>query len=217
MGSLPSQQGGNLQILGGLQTQLQSEQDALNSARQQLVYHQSMADQYRAWQGSSSTANGEPAGIPAIDKRLQTMRSRLAELRTRYTERYPEVEELVSEISRTEKERAQMIADIKKGASAGGESAEASPGETTEPVQNSALVQLQGQLHVDRVEIANHEKAIETLKARISDYQGRLNAEPAIEQQLAELTRGYEQSQANVLQSQAQLREVLETLYKTTI
>ena len=32
--------------------------------------------------------------------------------------------------------------------------------------------------------------------ARINDYQGRLNEEPAVEQQLADLTRGYDQSKA---------------------
>jgi capsular polysaccharide biosynthesis protein len=35
------------------------------------------------------------------------------------------------------------------------------------------------------------------LKLRVNEYQGRLNQEPANEQQLADLTRGYEQSKAN--------------------
>jgi hypothetical protein len=47
------------------------------------------------------------------------------------------------------------------------------------------------------LEIANRESSIESLKARINDYQGRLNLEPSTEQQLEELTRGYEQSKAN--------------------
>jgi len=47
------------------------------------------------------------------------------------------------------------------------------------------------------VEIANREVRSRSLKARINDYQGRLNLEPSTEQQLEELTRGYEQSKAN--------------------
>jgi capsular polysaccharide biosynthesis protein len=35
------------------------------------------------------------------------------------------------------------------------------------------------------------------LQARIAEYEGRINAEPASEQQLADINRGYEQSQAN--------------------
>lgn len=57
------------------------------------------------------------------------------------------------------------------------------------------LVQLQGQEQADKVEIANREQAITALKSRIEQYQARLSAEPAVGQQLAELTRGYEQSQ----------------------
>jgi capsular polysaccharide biosynthesis protein len=47
------------------------------------------------------------------------------------------------------------------------------------------------------MEIASRERAITSLEGRISEYQGRLNAQPATEQQLAEITRGYEQSKAN--------------------
>ena len=38
---------------------------------------------------------------------------------------------------------------------------------------------------------------VERLKAKVDDYQARLNQEPVREQQLADLTRGYEQSKAN--------------------
>jgi succinoglycan biosynthesis transport protein ExoP len=47
------------------------------------------------------------------------------------------------------------------------------------------------------LEIQNRESAIIALKARINDYQGRLNAAPGTEQELADLTRGYDQSKAN--------------------
>ena len=39
--------------------------------------------------------------------------------------------------------------------------------------------------------------ASRSLKAKVADYQARLNQEPVREQQLADLTRGYEQSKAN--------------------
>ena len=44
--------------------------------------------------------------------------------------------------------------------------------------------------------VAAGEHAIAALKIRIDEYQGRLNQEPIREQQLADLTRGYEQSKA---------------------
>ena len=75
----------------------------------------------------------------------------------------------------------------KSGASAGAASASLSP----------AMSQLQGQIQANQLEIENRERAIVGLRARINEYQARLNAEPATEQLLAELTRGYDQSKAN--------------------
>ena len=59
------------------------------------------------------------------------------------------------------------------------------------------MLQIQGQLKANQVEIANREHAIEGLKAQLNVYQARLNQEPVREQQLTDLTRGYEQSKAN--------------------
>ena len=58
-------------------------------------------------------------------------------------------------------------------------------------------MQLQGQLHANQVEIASRERAIAELKTSLNEYQARLNQEPVREQQLADLTRGYDQSKAS--------------------
>ena len=44
---------------------------------------------------------------------------------------------------------------------------------------------------------SNREHSTAELKAKISDYQSRLNQEPVRGQQLSDLTRGYDQSKAN--------------------
>ena len=51
VGELPAQVGSNLQILAGLQSQLQTEEDALNTAKQQRVYLETLVNQYRSLQG----------------------------------------------------------------------------------------------------------------------------------------------------------------------
>jgi uncharacterized protein involved in exopolysaccharide biosynthesis len=45
VGELPAQVGANLQILSGMQSQLQTEQDAINTAKQQRVYLESLLAQ----------------------------------------------------------------------------------------------------------------------------------------------------------------------------
>jgi polysaccharide biosynthesis transport protein len=199
VGELPEQLTTNLQILGGLQAQLQSEGDALNSARQQHVYLQSLLDQYHTLQGSSKTSEGAPLGLAAIDQELEKLKAQLADLSSHYTDRHPDVRKVKQQIATTEKMRDQTVASMKTN-SDGGTSAQ----DVTTPVKttdirdaSSPIVQLQGQLHANETEITNRERGIAALQAKVADYQARLNQEPVREQQLADLTRGYDQSKAN--------------------
>jgi polysaccharide chain length determinant protein (PEP-CTERM system associated) len=196
-GALPTQQASNLQILSGLQAQLQNEQDALNSAKQQKIYTQSLVDQYRTVHQTTRTATGAPTGLEAIDQQLDTLRAKLADLSTRYTDRYPEVQQLKAEIVKTEKEREDAIASLKSNASHAEHGADSQPQTVSDPVQNGPLLQMQGQLRAAELEISNRDQAIASLKSRINEYQAHLSDEPAVEQQLADLSRGYDQSKAN--------------------
>ena len=59
------------------------------------------------------------------------------------------------------------------------------------------MIELQGQLKANQSEIANRQRSIQELQGRINEYQGRLNQSPVREQQLIDLTRGYDQSRAD--------------------
>jgi len=201
MGDLPSQQASNLQILSGMQSQLGNEQDSLNTARQQQVYLQTLIEQYRTMQQSSRARDGAganvPGGLPAIDKELDRLRTQLADLSSRYTDQYPDVQKVKIQIAKTEKMRDDLLADVKKQPKSASQ-ADGPPmvRDATDPSQ-APLLQLQGQLQANKIEIANREQAIATLLAKVGEYQSRLNSEPMREQQLADLTRGYDQSKAN--------------------
>jgi polysaccharide chain length determinant protein (PEP-CTERM system associated) len=197
-GDLPSQQASNLQILSGLQAQLQSEQDALNNAKQQGVYFQALIGQYRALSAASGAGDGGPTTLPAIDQQLDTLKSKLANLRSHYTDRHPDIQSLKDEIARTEKMRDQLFAGSKDNGKDGGHAGEAPvTRDMSNPTQNQAILQLESQQQANKLEIANRERAIVSLNARIDEYQARLNSEPARAQELADLTRGYDQSKAN--------------------
>jgi succinoglycan biosynthesis transport protein ExoP len=200
LGELPAQVGSNLQILAGLQAQLQTEGDALNTAKQQRVYLETLVNQYRSLQGAPKTAGGGPTvGLPAIDQELETLRAQLADLSSHYTDRHPDVRKLKQQIAETEKTRDRIIADLKAKKSAPSDPdaalANSDPSAMMDP--SSPMVQLRGQLQSNRAEIANRERTVVDLKAKLVDYQSRLNQEPVREQQLSDLTRGYEQSKAN--------------------
>lgn len=191
-GNLPTQQASNLQILAGLQAQLQSEQDALNTAKQQHAYLLAMIEQERAVAAKSApvsvdqNGNSNTTSITSIDQQIEHLRAQLADLSSRYTDRYPDVQRLKDQIAKLEAARDRALTSKTK-----------SSDNVSDPAMSSTLRQLQGQLQANQLEITNRESAIESLKTRINEYQGRLNSEPLTEQQLADLTRGYDQSKAN--------------------
>ena len=198
VGELPSQQASNIQILNGLQSQLQNEQDARNTAKQQGIYLQALIGQYQALNGTSRTADTSPTSLPAIDQQLDTLSSKLTNLSAHYTDRYPDIQNLKDEIAETEKMRDELLVDLKAKSTSGGKASQASVArDTRNGVQNSALAQVESQLQANKVEITNREQSVASLKARIDQYQARLNDEPAREQELDDLTRGYDQSKAN--------------------
>ncbi|HEY1500121.1 MAG TPA: hypothetical protein VGF88_11135 [Acidobacteriaceae bacterium] len=185
LGALPSQVASNLQILTGLQAQLQNEQDALNNATQQRALHQTLIEQLRTNPAPPQRSEQDPNGVQAIDAQLAKLREQLTDLQSRYTDSYPDVVKAKAQIAQTERQRqAAVAAEKAKGVSASTNDA-------------MAMAQLQGQLESDQVEIQNRKQATASLQARISEYEARINAEPSSEQQLADLTLGYNQSKAN--------------------
>src|ERR1019366_6767956 len=143
------------------------------------------------------SADGAPTGLPAIDQELDRLKSQLADLSSRYTDRHPDLRKLKEQIAKTERTRERIIADLKNKRNATQADGAAAGHDATDLAPGSPMAQLQGQLQANQSEIANRESAIAAQKASVNQYQARLNQEPVREQQLADLTRGYDQSKAN--------------------
>jgi succinoglycan biosynthesis transport protein ExoP len=199
LGDLPGQLQSNLQILGGLQTQLGGEQDALNRAKQQNVYLESLLEQYRSVQRSNKSVEGGSIGLPALEQELDRLRARLTDLSSHYTERHPDVRKVKEQIAKAETLKQEIIQDLKAKAAA----PEAEQNSTTGLESNAGtkemapMAELESQLKVNRIEIATREHSLEELKGKIAEYQARLNREPVREQQLADLTRNYDQTRSD--------------------
>lgn len=191
IGELPSQTQSNLQILGGLQAQLQAQEDSLNRARQQNTYLESLLGQYRSL--DRGTKPGEtPVGVAAIDKELDRLRAQLADLTSRYTEKHPDVRKTKEQIAATERTRERAVAAMNSANDDGADSSATAAASA----KSAPVLELESQLKANRSEIANRQAEIRDLQNKVGEYQGRLNRAPLMEQQFADINRDYDQSKA---------------------
>jgi succinoglycan biosynthesis transport protein ExoP len=220
LGDLPSQLESNVQILSGLQGQVQTTQHALDAATQQRLYLESLQQEYRSVQAALGTGDNAVAPPEALQKELVDMRNRLADARSRYTDDYPDIVALKDQIAKTEVLKKQIEEEIatKQNTLNANDTVTTtrSPKERTESESSTtSMMQIQSQLKANQLEIQNYEKRRRELESQISAYQARLNLTPATEQALTDISRGYEESKSNYnsllqKQNQSQLATSLE-------
>ncbi|MGO9540253.1 MAG: XrtA system polysaccharide chain length determinant [Terriglobales bacterium] len=199
LGELPNQTQSNLQILAGLQGQVQANQDSLNRAKQQNTYLESLINQYRAVEHSSKSGEtGGPVGLTEIDRELDQLKARLADLTSHYTDKHPDVRKTKEQIAQTEKLREKVVADMNSRAKEAKEaSTDPAPTVTSLDPKSAPVLELESQLKANRLEIANRETEIKDEQSKINQYQSRLNMAPVMEQQFADITRDYDQSKTD--------------------
>ena len=198
LGELPGQLQSNIQILTGLQNQLQAVEDALGRAKQQNAYFESLSAQYRTLEKSLKAGDNVSVGLPALDQELERLKQQLADLSSHYTDRHPDVRKLKEQIAKTEKMQQQITADLKaKTANPAEDNSNADPHEYSGRREMSPMMEVRSQLKGNQIEIADRQRAIKELEGKISDYQARLNRTPVREQQLTDLSRDYDQSRTN--------------------
>jgi polysaccharide chain length determinant protein (PEP-CTERM system associated) len=196
LGELPTQMQSNVQILQGLQARLQGETEALNQARQQKTYLGSLLTQYRSIHAALQKGDGSAETPPAIDEEIARLKQQLAEVASRYTEKHPDYRKLKEQLAKAEAMKQQIASEVKsKPAQQNNGDLDAS--ELGDSKDMAAMLQIQSQLKANDLEISNRQQQIKNIEAQMEDYQRRINEAPVREQQLADLTRDYDQSRVN--------------------
>lgn len=187
IGELPDDTQANLNLLTTLNTQLEAVTQSLNRAQQDKVYTESLlAQQVGAWQAFSAANAGNTPQPQTLQQELAAMQSNLVLLESHYTPEYPDVIKLKNAIR-------DLKAQIKKNEAA----AETNPAPPQTPAKAVAneppqIQQLRSQLRAQEDAIQTATKDQKRLKAEISLYESRIQMSPVVEQQYAELTRGYQ-------------------------
>jgi polysaccharide biosynthesis transport protein len=200
MGELPDQVQGNLQVLSGLQQELENNERALSGAREQRLYLESIVQQYQTAQSDLGT--GDSAVAPStLDTQLKDLEMQLAQERSQYTDNYPDVIALKDQIAKTKELKKQSENEIAAERKSDSEKASGtlSPGTATE-VQNGSptpMMQIESQLKSNQLQIQSLQAGEKNIEAKIDQYQVRLEAAPKVEQELSEISRGYTEASSN--------------------
>jgi len=172
VGEIPEQQATNMQMLSQLNSQLQSNSDALNrlDIQRTMLLH---------GEGQPATAVGprpvsERARLEAEKRQLE---DKLADLRRKYTADFPDTVEASQRLDRvTAQLRALPVDPDALASGKGGE----------DNIQLSVI-------NREMKRLTDDQKRIEE---QIRMYRARVEASPLREQQMADLTRNYEVSKA---------------------
>lgn len=195
LGELPEQQQGNLQILAGLQAQLQNTNAALARANEQHAYLESLLAQYQ----NLTTATGSVSPTATMLNPVDAARAELVRLENERTSllatfsaEYPDVKKVNREIAETQA----LLAQLQKAKPPASNSTTANAPATV-PTTDTTMAQLNSQLKENQLEIANDSAEIKQLQQQIDTYQHRLNLTPVREQQLTDILRDYDLAKKN--------------------
>jgi polysaccharide chain length determinant protein (PEP-CTERM system associated) len=181
LGQLPGQQETNLNILLGLNTQLQGATQELNRAYQDKLHAESLlAQQIEAWELSKTGTNPQ-----TLEQQLTNLQSELVTLEGRYTKSHPDVIKKRNDIE-------QLKRKIAVGSA---------PGKSKPGVENTQKIDVSEPPHIQRLrnEIYSYQRIIDEKtqqKAKVEGdiqlYRSRVQMSPLVEQKYKDLSRGYE-------------------------
>src|SRR5579863_319014 len=179
MGALPDQEMTNLNILNGLTSQLDATMQGLSNAQQdKSVAESSLSQQLASWRASQTGQT--PL---TMQEQLIQLQNELADLRTRYTDDYPDVVKVKATIADLQKQIA------KNNAQPHASTTTDEPQD--DPYEPVAVRRLRAQIRSDNQIIAERTKEQDRLRNKIKLYEERMKLSPEVELQYKELTRGH--------------------------
>jgi protein tyrosine kinase modulator len=223
-GELPQQENSLLTTLGALRTQLQGNQDAVSRAQANKAMADNTLTSSEATllmlkravsQGSSTRAQAPPSqsnGGAQPSKESDILRPKLAELRSRYLDSYPDVKEMKERLEqalRAEREQQPETARIPPPGATGADTRNQQKSEeewlASLPEADAKLI-LGEEQHLAALR-AQQAAAAKELEARSADRQAilaeiasceaRISRLPIREQEMAGIERDYQISKAN--------------------
>ncbi|KPK88177.1 MAG: hypothetical protein AMJ94_15765 [Deltaproteobacteria bacterium SM23_61] len=219
MGELPEQREANLRVLDQLQMQSQRIGDSIKAAQDRKILIQKQLSDFEILvstaakaQAAQETADSAlppvPVPAPAMKVRnphqaqLEQMKSHLADLQARYTEKHPDIVITRKKIADLEAKSAEFEANREKEEISAKETAavrEKAPAKPSgkrreirlDPRLMPRYKELENQVIAADLEIQRLQQEDAKIRSQIDRYRERIENTPAREQGLAVLTRDY--------------------------
>src|SRR5262245_52560930 len=182
MGQLPEQTQANLQTLSGLRQQIEANATSLRGEQDRLSMIERQMDALTKGNAGllvMPRRGGDAPSIQSPEARVLVIERELADARTMYTAKHPEVLRLEDELKSA---RADAAADQKKP------SADRLAQLQLDPTYRQAAADRE----VSRLRVRELERTETDLRRQIATYQARVESAPLVEQQLVSLQRDYE-------------------------
>ncbi len=188
VGRLPGEETGNSNMLASLGPQLEAATQALARMQQDKAFQESLLAQQLGAQSivtpTPSTATTVPANSPAMDE-LLTLQAQRADLLNHYTPDYPDVIALDRRIAEVRRQASRPVTSRGPGGLVA----------TPSRPENTGIQQLRAQIQATQLGIDEKRREQAQIQGALGNYQSRVMASPAIEQQYKQLTRDNQTAQ----------------------
>jgi polysaccharide chain length determinant protein (PEP-CTERM system associated) len=193
MGSLPEQSMSNLTTIQRLQQQDQAVGDELRAATDRQADLEKQLAEVKAGGTVSDLATGP-------EKEIAQLRSQLADLRSRYTDAYPDIQRLLARLKVLE---ASVPTDSK----------------SAEPGVSPIVATMEARVEKGRRELAALQDKKAEIEKQIAGLQARVDSTPRVDQELTNISRDFNNLKENYLslvnkKQDAQMAAKLEERWK---
>jgi polysaccharide chain length determinant protein (PEP-CTERM system associated) len=186
LGMLPEEEQANLNLLNGLNTQLEANTQTINRAQQDKAFNETFLSQQEAnWK--NTLAGGGEQSTDTLETQLATLKAQLHDLLLRYKPEHPDVIKLKSQVDDLEHRIAAepVTPPTLPPASASAKT----------PREPAQLQQLRGKIKQDDLNIADLTRRQGQIQNQISVLQARVQSSPMVEEQFKQLNRNYQTAQ----------------------
>lgn len=181
LGSLPEEEKTNLELLAGMNTQLESNTQAISRAQQDKTFNESLLAQQESIFKQRNEGSGTSASPDTLDQQMSALQDQLVNLEAKYTPEHPDVvktKHAIEELKKRMDAQQKVLPE-----------ATVSKANVPEPPQ---LQQLRAKLRQDDQNIGDLTKAQAKIQSDIRMLQGRVQQSPVVEQEFKDITRDYQ-------------------------